>query len=524
MPIRITGMNSGLDTEAIISELVSAQSFKKQKYVKSQTKLSWKQAAWKTLNSKIYSFHQSALSNMRFSDAYSKKKTTLSNPNIASVVSASNTVDGVQTLKVDKLAKSGYLTGGQVANADKSATKSDTTMADLMGLAQGQSASIELTVGGETTQIDLTSESTVADVVKQLKSAGVNASYDEANKRFFVSSTATGLEKEFELKATNDNGIKALSSMGLLVDGQDDAAYAAKVSSLGLTFSNDPAVGESGATRTEAQDAKIYLNGAAFTSGSNTFAINGMTITALAASDEEVQMTTQTDYDGIYDTVKKFLKEYNTLINEVSTLYSADEAKKYEPLTSEEKDAMSDHEIEEWEQKIKDSLLRHDTTLGNVKDAMVEIMQSGIELNGKKYYLSDFGINTKSYFESSEKDRYELHIDGDKEDSYSSANEDKLKSMIAADPTTVSSFFQALSNELYSKMQKLMAGNDLSSSMTFYNDKEMETEYKDYTSKIEDQEEKIKALEDKWYSKFSAMETALAKLSSKTSAISSMLG
>ena len=34
MPIRITGMNSGLDTEALISELVSAYRMKTQKYTK----------------------------------------------------------------------------------------------------------------------------------------------------------------------------------------------------------------------------------------------------------------------------------------------------------------------------------------------------------------------------------------------------------------------------------------------------------------------------------------------------------
>ena len=40
MTIRITGMNSGLDTESIITELVSAQSAKKNSLVKAQTKLS----------------------------------------------------------------------------------------------------------------------------------------------------------------------------------------------------------------------------------------------------------------------------------------------------------------------------------------------------------------------------------------------------------------------------------------------------------------------------------------------------
>ena len=41
---------------------------------------------------------------------------------------------------------------------------------------------------------------------------------------------------------------------------------------------------------------------------------------------------------------------------------------------------------------------------------------------------------------------------------------------------------------------------------------------------LKEQEERVTEYEDKWYSKFSAMETALAKLNSKTSAISGMLG
>ena len=65
MAIRITGMYSGLDTESIISELASAQSVKKNKLVKAQTKLSWKQDAWKALNTKIFSFYTNVLGNMR---------------------------------------------------------------------------------------------------------------------------------------------------------------------------------------------------------------------------------------------------------------------------------------------------------------------------------------------------------------------------------------------------------------------------------------------------------------------------
>ena len=45
MAIRLSGLNSGLDTDAIVQELVSAYRTKQDKYTKAQTKLSWKQDA-----------------------------------------------------------------------------------------------------------------------------------------------------------------------------------------------------------------------------------------------------------------------------------------------------------------------------------------------------------------------------------------------------------------------------------------------------------------------------------------------
>ena len=52
MALRMTGMISGLDTESIIQELVSAKRTKVDKQKKAQTKLNWKQDAWKDLNKK----------------------------------------------------------------------------------------------------------------------------------------------------------------------------------------------------------------------------------------------------------------------------------------------------------------------------------------------------------------------------------------------------------------------------------------------------------------------------------------
>lgn len=281
-----------------------------------------------------------------------------------------------------------------------------------------------------------------------------------------------------------------------------------------------------GATRVDAQDAKIILNDAEFTSDSNTFNINGLTIKALAETKEGETLTISTDTDsqGMYDKIKDFLTEYNALINELSSLYNAQSASGYEPLTDEEKESMSDSEVEKWETKIKDSILRRDSTIGGVITAMNTAMTKAYEVNGKSYSLGSFGIQTQGYLNAAKNENYAFHIDGDSEDDVSSGKTDKLLSMITNEPEVVEDFMKQLTSGLYSALDEKMKSSSLSSAYTIYNDKQMTKEYNNYKTLIKTWEEKIADMEDRYYKQFSNMESQLAKLQSSTSSLSSLLG
>lgn len=281
-----------------------------------------------------------------------------------------------------------------------------------------------------------------------------------------------------------------------------------------------------GASRVDAQDAKITLNNADFTSSSNVFNINGLTIkaTAKTADGETLSINTDTDTQGIYDKIKDFLTEYNSIINELTSLYNADSAKGYEPLTDDEKESMSDKEVEKWETKIKDSILRNDSTVGGVMNAMTTAMMKSYTINGKSYSLSSFGIHTQGYLNAAKNEQYAYHIDGDEDDTITSGNTDKLMDMINNNPEDLEEFMKQLTSGLYSALDSKMKSTTLSSAYTIYNDKQMTKEYSNYTTEIKEWETKISDLEDRYYKQFSTMETQLAKMQSSTSSISSMLG
>ncbi len=496
MAMRLSGLMSGMDTDSVIQELVAARRTKVDDAVKAQKKMEWKQEAWKNLNGKLKSLQSKYIANMRFSSAYTKKTTKVSNSSAANVITGENAVNGVQELEVNQLAKTAYLTGGKISGKDGSKLTAMSKVSDMLGDYAG--GAITFTQNGKEKTMEISADTTISDVLTQLKKWGLNANFDANNQRFFVSAKESGAASDFTLKGTNG----ALAAFGLSTKN-------------------------SGATKIDGQDAKITLNGAEFTSSSNAFEINGLTITALneTKAGEKITLTTENDTDGIYDMIKNFLKEYNTIINEMDKLYNAESAKGYEPLTNEEKEAMSETEIEEWEKKVKDALLRRDSNLSTVSSGLKEVMMSGFEVNGKTMYLTNFGINTLSYFTAPDNEKNAYHIDGDPDDESTSGNGDKLKSMIASDPDAVVSFFSQLSQSLYGKM------SDMTKSVTgyrsygnFYDDKKMQSDYDGYTNEIKELEDKLADYEDKWYKKFSAMETAMAKMQSNVSAVTSMLG
>lgn len=538
MAMRLSGLMSGMDTESIVQQLVEARSNKVTKVKNSQTKLGWKQEIWKGLNSKLKTL-QSKLQDLRFSSGYAKKATKSSNDSAVSVLTGDGAVEGVQELEIHQMAKTAYMTGGKVSfkeGISGAGVSTDTIMGNLMNFDGDETKSFKVTVGSgddaKVTGIDVTSSTTVSEVLSQLKNAGLNANFDTTQKRFYISAKESGAAGNFEFTSAKKVLVGTGEEGEELKWEYEDAPDNGVLSALGLTVEKvvdgeNETSGLGGvATMIKGQDAKITLNGVDYTNTHNTFEVNGLTITAHSKTNgEKITLTTQRDTDGIYNMIKDFFKSYNEIINEMDKLYNGESAKGYEPLSDEEKSNMSESEIEKYEQKIKDSLLRRDSGLGTVSSAIKKVMMSGFSVNGKTLYLANFGIETANYFNATDNERNAYHICGDADDVDFSAKQDKLKSMIASDPDTVISFFSQLTQSLYTEMNnQSKAVEGYRSFGSFYDDKKMKSDYDDFKSKIKDEEKKLADYEDKWYAKFAAMETAMAKMQQNASAVTALLG
>ncbi len=499
MAIRISGMASGMDTEAMVQDLVKAYKTKGSNYTKQQKRAELKQDAWKSLNKKIKNFATKYATNMQYSSYYASKKTTVSDSSKASVMASEGAVTGSQELEVLETAKTAYLTGAKV----KEGTTGDTTIGSLIGDESFEAKTIS--VNGQS--FDITPDMTVNEFVSRLNTAGLNVNFDENNGRLFVSAKKSGTEGEFKFEASSTEGNKALMALGLVADPD-------KVGTEGYE----------GPVKIAGEDARIKLNGAEFKSSSNTFNINGLTITAKEKTDGKITINTDTDYDAVYDKVKSFIKDYSELINEMTKLYNAPANKGYDPLTDDEKEALSDSEVKKWEDKVNESLLRRDGNLSSLSSILRTSMSQTFEIGGKTYGLSTFGINTLSYFAAPEDERNAFHIDGDPDDPETSGNADKLKAAIASDPEAVTQLFSKLAQNMYTKLQEFSKSSSSRSYGSFYDDKQMKDDITKYESKVTKWDDYVKSVEDRYYKQFAKMESAMATLNSQQSYISSMFG
>ncbi|MBE5951500.1 MAG: hypothetical protein E7260_07885 [Lachnospiraceae bacterium] len=293
----------------------------------------------------------------------------------------------------------------------------------------------------------------------------------------------------------------------------------------GSAMSNDAS---GGMVVIAANDAEIVLDGATMTETSNNFTVNGITFnlsdTTLnedTGRHEPVQITVGKDGDSTYELIKEALTEYNKLIEEMNKLYNADSARGYDPLTDEQKEAMSETDIENWEGKIKGALLRRDDTLGSLLSSMRTALASTYkdEETGKTFSLSTFGIVTGNYTENGK-----LHIYGDADDATYATYEDRLKKALEEDPDQVMTVLTNVFGKLYETMSEKCAKTEISSALTFYNDKQYSKLLDGYEDDLETLEDRIKEMEDKYYKQFTAMEKALSKLQSQTNSLASLLG
>ncbi|QOQ54632.1 flagellar hook-associated protein 2 [Bacillus amyloliquefaciens] len=502
MVTRITGLNSGLDVDSLVKKLMDAEKQPLNKLNQQKQTLEWKRDAYREMNTQITDMYSTTFNNMLMSTNWNKKTVTSSDSSVSAVaVSAEQNIS--TSMSVQQLA-----------------TPTTYKSSGAINFTSGQSQTLKFNVTnpGDTkpTEVNVTIAATdkIEDVISKLNSSGLGVT---ALREKISNGTDYADTIAFTSNKTGE---------GFTLAAGDDATKSFLKDQLG--FAVDDTTNELTANA-EGKNAKFTFNGLEMTKTSNNFTINGIkyTLNSVTDSNKTVTINSTTDTDGIFNNIKDFVDKYNTLIKNVNAKVTESKYRDYTPLTDDQREAMTDKQVEQWEAKAKSGLLRSDSTLQNGLAEMRIDLYSTVTIDGKKYQLADFGIETSDNYA----DQGKLVI----------KDEAKLKQKITENPSLVAKLFNADSpdtaktknpeeqgiarrlKDTLNKMQTQIskqAGTESSVSTSFAIGKslnEVETNITNMKTKLDD-------IETRYYKKFSALDTALEKLNSQSSYLTSMLG
>lgn len=215
---------------------------------------------------------------------------------------------------------------------------------------------------------------TITKAVNDNKDAHVQLTYSPSSNQFVMSSTHGGAGGRVAIDKTAKDGTSNLAAH-LFGEVKYADQTNAKVTIERRGSNGQFAVDTKTTTHVQGQDAKLTatVNGAKqeYTSGTNTFDIDGLKVTAngtfKAEAGSDVTFNAKVDADKIVDAVKSFVEDYNKMLDELHDLISTqpDRSKRggFEPLTDDQKADMTEKQIEEYEKKAKKGLMFADNDL-----------------------------------------------------------------------------------------------------------------------------------------------------------------
>lgn len=473
--MRISGLNSGIDTEQMIKDLMTAQRIPVDRVFQKKVQAEWKRDAYRDVNTKLYRF-DSFVFDMTLQGTFQRTAATSSRTDILSVNATGTAEPGMYDMEVIQLATAARHT------------------AENITLAEGGGSFKMRGLDGEWEQIEYAAGASLESIASTINS----------NKNLGINAFAHGNSISFTTQATG-------ADAKIAVDDQFVAIF-------GGTRDADSVI-ETG------QNAKVKINGIATEHSSNTFTVNGVNVNLLEASEgTTVQVAVRRDVDAVVDKVKEFVNLYNELVDELNLTTREELYRDFPPLTDAQRAELSDKDIELWEEKAKSGLLRSDATLSSILSEMRLALGGSVkDADGNSITLAQMGITTGSWYEYGR-----LNI-----------NEEKLRAAVEERPEAVQQLFtknsetatetgiaRRLASALDRGMDRLTqtAGKaSISHDQSF-----LGTQIRDYESRLSAMEERLLRYEESQWRKFTAMERVLGQLYSQgdwlTQQLTSMQG
>ncbi len=484
--MRVSGLSSGIDTESIIDDMMRAHRLPLDKITQKKQYVEWQMEDYRKINRDLRELSDSLFDTMMKSSTYRAKTVNISNPDAVAIKGLNAQNDFAGTIQVNQLATQATLQSGDQGIGRN--LSMDTKLSEIEAF-QGQSFPLELTVtvpNGEEKTVQLDSDMSLSKAMSEISSrTGATAFYDSFSGKIALTSKESGAG---ELTVSGSFATAASLSNGISTAGKN---------------------------------AQFEFNGLVTERASNNFDINGFDIQLKQVTDQPVTFSSAPDVDKVVESIEKFVDDYNALIAGVNEKVREPKYRNFHPLSSEEKEAMKDREVELWQEKARSGTLRNDPTLSNMLSSLRVAMGSSVETkDGERISLRDIGITTSKEYT----DRGKLEID-----------KDKLREAIMEDPNKIHELFASNGKDGATKGIAVQYREAIDASRQTISNRAgtvgavndtftLGRTIKTMNQQIERFEERLQRTEERYWRQFTAMEKAIQRANEQSAQLMNSLG
>ena len=528
---------SGIDVESLVKVGMMSEQKKYDRLYKKEVETEWRKEAFADVYRAVNTF-RSSMSDMRLS---SRTKPMTATSSLSDVVTATaNANAGVMshTVEVTQAASNAYLmtASGQKVARTNTAAPASVALKDVAfaggtmpaGMANGDTAlSFKLSNGTGTAEVKFTAEEiftknlTLNDLATRINNArfidsdgkktalNITASYDAVSDAFSIVNTKSGSDNKVSLSV--DTGAGSAADTTALLNNLKLGQVSGGSISAPLSFT---AAGTTSTLEAAGTNASVKVDGRTYTDlQENKLQVNGVTYTFKkeTPAGTTAQVTIAQDQEKLVENVKKFVEDYNNLLDDLHGRYNNNKYPDYEVLTKEQEASMSHEQVEKWNERAKSGLLYRDGYLRSIISDMRDAVTNRVgSAPGRYNNLAAIGITSKD------------------QSGHLKLDENKLRTAISAEPDAVNQIFShtddddnygdnGVATRLAERLGKRMESLKSHAGMTANKSdrSELGKLIENYEKQMSDFKQLMSSFENQLYKKYNAMEEAISKLSSQ---------
>lgn len=391
-----------------------------------------------------------------------------------------------------------------------------------------------MVINGET--ISFTQNTTLQELMDKIKEkTGLTINYLSTTDRATITASEQGAGSVIYIKGTDDNAKNFMKYFHFIDDG-------APVDNSGNIIVEK---GQDAIMTVKYKDSNQIVD---ITRGSNSFKMDGLEfsltgefgvyndtvdpdtgsmINEVASKDGAVTFDAKANVEDTTKAVKEMIDAFNEILSLVNTTVNEKQSAsdKYEPLTDQQKEEMTESQITAWEKKAKVGILYNDTELRGLASALRFVLPSGAD----RQALADIGISVSTDYA----DNGKLVFDETKFKRAMETDPDKVRQLFTGITSSGSEKTDSLMNNIQNVMDQYAkttgatkgiliqrAGSTKAPLSVIQNS--MQKQIENIQKVIEQLQDRLESEQSRYISQFTRLETVISNMNAQSSWLSQL--